>query len=142
LQSHPASRVFVEPRFQRDRVVVRLVARGIKQRDSSLVPQQIARGGGGGLARQLLAVGPNKPLPVVRISMELASQCVAWRKLLRPEIDLCRLALDAARPEPVDEDAKAVLARRLRINALELERGCHLNSGGERQSCRRLQRFN
>jgi len=39
--------------------------------------------------KRLLAVGPNKPIPVLRISMELASQRVAWGKLLRPEIDLC-----------------------------------------------------
>src|SRR3954463_14968827 len=60
-----------------------------------------------------------KLLPARRVVAEPLSQLRARREILGPVIDRGRLLLDAAWPQPIDQDARAVLPCGRIVSALQ-----------------------
>src|ERR1043166_7608077 len=75
--------------LERNRVVVSLVARGVKQRDRPLA-QMLAQFFGGavrGLARKLMGIVEDEGVPGARVRVHAAAQRVARRNVLEPDVD-------------------------------------------------------
>ena len=72
-------------------------------------------------ARQFFEVPAFERGPTLRVASEPFAEFVAGRNLFEPEVYLCFRLGQAARPEPVDEDAEAIAGRRFLVGALEDE---------------------
>src|SRR3981081_1698774 len=74
-------------------------------------------------ALQLDKIRRAKCLPIIRLAVKSPAQRVARCDVLEPEVDL--FLGEAARPEPVDQDACPVVDARRLVNTLE-DRRTHL----------------
>jgi hypothetical protein len=68
---------------------------------------------------ELLPIAALELLEALRIVAEPAPELRARRELARPLVEPCLLTTDAAGPEPVDEDAIAVVLGGRVVRALE-----------------------
>jgi hypothetical protein len=100
----------LQPRLQRDGVVVLRIFRRVEQRDASLarMPAQLAHRLLRSLFLQLRGIGAAERGPVLRMAVEALAQGVAGRDLLQPQVDLRLVLGDAARPQAIDQDARAI----------------------------------
>ena len=112
--------MFGENMPQHYSIVMLFIARPEDQRDWPLAgqPKQLIE-----LFGMMLELGqytaPSKLVPVTDIVPEPSSQFGAWREFPEPVIDSGLLLSHAARPQPVDEDTRAVGGRRLLVRPLE-----------------------
>src|SRR5437868_53037 len=96
---------------QRQRPVVLLVPRRVDQRDRAfpgLQPQQLH---GLGLLLELSPVAPPELVPLLRLVAEPLAQLGTRGGGLQPQVNRRAPLAQAARPQPFDEDALAVLRR-------------------------------
>ncbi|BCB19327.1 hypothetical protein OCUBac02_22210 [Bosea sp. ANAM02] len=110
-------RAAVQPEAERLRVVPLLVLGRIEQGDRALAPL-VCQSSEGGLCRraaELGRIGGAELVPAVGVAVELVAKRIARREILEPEID--PVLGDAARPEPVDEGARAVAGCRRIVDA-------------------------
>src|SRR5690606_24841192 len=105
-------------RAQRDRIVMFGVARGVKQGDRPLARNVAKLRQRFLLLLQFLGVAAQKLRPALRPMAEPFAQLRARRELLAPFIDGGALLAQTARPQPVDENAQAVLRGRRVIDPL------------------------
>ena len=119
LRAHPpCRRILATPLFrplqetlQRHGVVMGLVARRVEQRHRLAAWQlaQVRKRRPRRLLFELAAIGLDEFIPFCRVGMHHAAQPIARRQIAQPQIDV-RLPLgDAARPQPVDQHAQAVV---------------------------------
>src|SRR5205814_263519 len=66
-------------------------------------------------------IGGLEVFPARRIAMETAAQGVARRDFSQPQIDLRPLPREAARPQPIHQDANAVCGIRWFIDPFDAE---------------------
>src|SRR4029077_8557345 len=116
-----SAHVSLEVVTEGDRVVVLLVLRGKKENEAAALRRLAEWSPGLWMAVQLLAVAPDELIPAVGVVPEPAPQRVAGRDVLQPPVDgQVRLA-DAARPEPVHQEAFPVTDHVLAVDALHLD---------------------
>ena len=106
---------------QDHRIVVFLVTRTEDQRDPPLPgePKQLVELLG--MMLELGRVAPSELVPETDIVSEPSSQFCAGRDITEPMIDGRLLLCDTPRPQPIDEDARAVGRRRRLVRPLEFD---------------------
>src|SRR5262249_10570302 len=117
----PASRSLgLQHVLQDDRVVVGGVLGGVEQRELLVRFRELAKAGDSSLVlAQLVAVAALEFRPAVGIVVEPAPELRARSGVLEPQIDAGRGLVEAARPEAVDQDAKAVAGGFVVVDALQ-----------------------
>src|SRR5689334_5018116 len=108
---------------QDDGVVMRLVANRIDQCDRALAGERAQLGDEIRMLAQLLGVAVAKFIPALWVVMEPLAELGRWRDLLHPLVERGFLSRDSARPQAVDEDARAVLTRGRVVGPLQLDVG-------------------
>lgn len=74
-------------------------------------------------ARQLAAIATGEFFPACRLMAEPATQFVAWCNILRPAIDRRSRFAQAARPQPVNQNANPVFRCRRLVGPLQADVG-------------------
>src|SRR5262247_3929009 len=106
-------------------VVVRLVARRIEQRHrlARHARHEILGGTGAGFLRELAPIIDDELLPARLLGMHAPPQRLTRRDVLEPSVDFRLVLSDAARPQAIDHDTRAIRRTGRRINALDGEAG-------------------
>ena len=107
---------------ERDGLIVPLIAGGIEQRNGAVLrfeffdlPHEFL------LVAQFLAISRRKSCPALRVMREPFAQRVLRSDLFHPKIQARSLLGDAARPQTVNQYAKAVALYRQIIDAFDLQ---------------------
>ena len=101
-----------------DGFVVKLVARGIDERQPLLLRHRPKLIQEGGVARQFGPIATAELLPPARIVAEPAAKLGAWRHLLQPSVDGGVRFAHATRPEAIHQNADTVFGRWRQIGTL------------------------
>ena len=94
------------------------VARAVEQRDGA-ASGHLAQGLDLGIAAQFVAISFLEFRPAFRLVIEPFAQVARWCGVLHPGFEGGLLLGNAARPETIDEDARAVVRCRLVIDTLD-----------------------
>ena len=106
---------------ENDGIVVRLVVRRIDECDRTFKRQVAQPIKFLAMLLDLLGIPPAEFRPSGGIVSEPFSQLGAWRQFLRPIIN-CRIGLlHSARPQPINQDPRAVAVRRILLGTLQLD---------------------
>src|SRR5215475_9369476 len=107
--------------FQNQSAIVFLISRRVNQGDRACFGFALEQLDQIVFVLELLLITLAELIPLVRIVPEPTSQLRAGRDILQPEIYLRPLLGQAARPEPLDEDALAVIPGGFFISPLQFD---------------------
>src|SRR6185503_6915486 len=112
-----------EVRLERRGVVLLFVAAGEEQGEAAALRQRQQVADLRRVGVELGRIEPAELLPVALLAVAVVAraQVVRGRGVAQPHVKPRRLLADAARPQPVDEHARAVVARRLVVDALDAD---------------------
>lgn len=94
----------------------------VEQRDPAATPQFVEKAQKIASPRKLAAVLRRERFPTARLVPVPAAQCIAWRRVLKPEIYRQLLLAYTARPQTIDEDAHSIVGRGRLVGAFYAQR--------------------
>ena len=109
----------VEKRLKNGGVVVAGITGSKEECDGALAGSRQERFPGFGIGAQFAIVAPFEFTPLFQVMGKPMAEGVARGNLFKPAIEVGEIFLEAARPEPIDEEALTVFGRGRIVNAFD-----------------------